>query len=123
MASSLEPFQLRDDDDDVDTSLSAIPEEEPFYGYTSSKQAKEAAYLEDPLALELGVNILDCRKPFLSFEEFYNEPLSDAIEMDNDYLNYKNRRAGKCTSFIINFRHSSINHFHPVFYFYFIIVY
>lgn len=44
----------------------------------------------DPLAIEVNVNVLDCRKPLIPFEEFYNEPLSDAIEMDHDYLNYKN---------------------------------
>lgn len=40
-------------------------------------------------ALELGVNVLDCRKPYLPFTEFYNEPLSDAVEMDRDFANYK----------------------------------
>lgn len=43
----------------------------------------------DPLALELGVNVLDCRKPYLPFTEFYNELLSDAVEMDRDFANYK----------------------------------
>lgn len=40
-------------------------------------------------ALELGVNVLDCRKPYLPFTEFYNELLSDAVEMDRDFANYK----------------------------------
>lgn len=43
----------------------------------------------DPLALQLGVYILDCRKPYLPFSEFYNEPLSDVVEMDRDFANYK----------------------------------
>ncbi|CAH0558670.1 unnamed protein product [Brassicogethes aeneus] len=43
----------------------------------------------DPLATELGINILDCRKPYLPFSDFYNEPLSEAIEMDKDFANYK----------------------------------
>lgn len=90
----MESSKLRDEDDELDSTMSTIPEEEPFYGY-NSKQAKTAA-VDDPLALELNINVLDSRKPHLPFEEFYNEPLSDAIEMDNDYLNYKNRRVGKC---------------------------
>lgn len=43
----------------------------------------------DPLAEELGFGVLSCRKPFLAFEEFYNELLSDAVEMDRDFANYK----------------------------------
>lgn len=48
--------------------------------------------INNELAIELGLNVNDCRKPFVAFDDFYNEPLSDAIEMDQDYLNYKNRR-------------------------------
>lgn len=33
--------------------------------------------------------MLDCRKPYLPFTEFYNELLSDAVEMDRDFANYK----------------------------------
>lgn len=32
---------------------------------------------------------MDCIKPYIPFSEFYNEPLSDFIEMDTDYINYK----------------------------------
>lgn len=46
----------------------------------------------------MGINVLDCRKPFVPFEDFYNEPLSDSIEMDTDYLNYKSRKLGKFIS-------------------------
>lgn len=92
----MESSKLRDDDHELDTTMSVIQEEEPFYGY-NSKQAKTAA-VDDTLALELNVNVLDSRKPYIPFEEFYNEPLSDAIEMDNDYLNYKNRRVGMLIS-------------------------
>lgn len=38
----------------------------------------------------LQIDLMDCIKPFLPFSEFYNEPLSDAVEMDKDYSNYKN---------------------------------
>lgn len=93
LAGRMESAKLRDEDEDPDVvALSAIPdEEELFYGY-NSRPPKGSALVEDALAAELQINVLDCRQPMLPFEEFYNEPLSDAIEMDNDYLNYKNRR-------------------------------
>ncbi|KAG5888353.1 hypothetical protein JTB14_020753 [Gonioctena quinquepunctata] len=43
----------------------------------------------DLLAEELGVHILDCRKPYIPFSEFYNELLSDTVEMDKDFAIYK----------------------------------
>lgn len=32
---------------------------------------------------------MDARKPFIPFTDFYNEPLSDAVEMDKDFAYYK----------------------------------
>lgn len=49
----------------------------------------------------MGINVLDCRKPFVPFEDFYNEPLSDSIEMDTDYLNYKSRKIGEFSNFLL----------------------
>lgn len=40
---------------------------------------------------------MDCRKPYLPFSEFYNEPLSDVVEMDRDFANYKSE-SGKFKS-------------------------
>lgn len=34
---------------------------------------------------ELGVNVLNCRQPPVPFADFYNEPLSDVVEMDRDF--------------------------------------
>lgn len=65
--------------------------------YSGSKKSTSAEFA-DALSEELQVNVLDCRKPYIPFEEFYNEPLSDAIEMDNDYLYFKNRQGGKYCS-------------------------
>lgn len=55
----------------------------------SSMKASKNLQPEDPLAIELDINVLDARKPYLPFEEFYNEPLSDTIEMDIDFGNFK----------------------------------
>ncbi|XP_068627544.1 ubiquitin-protein ligase E3A [Battus philenor] len=57
----------------------------PLSSLKSSKQSR----VEDPLAVELDINVLDARKPYLPFEDFYNEPLSDNIEMDIDFASYK----------------------------------
>ncbi|XP_065079468.1 ubiquitin-protein ligase E3A [Ochlerotatus camptorhynchus] len=72
------------------TYLSLIPEDDEPPVYNSKEKKAKQQKLEDPLATELDVNILDCRKPHVPYEEFYNEPLCDVIEMDHDYLNYKN---------------------------------
>ncbi|CAD1473457.1 unnamed protein product, partial [Heterotrigona itama] len=50
---------------------------------------------QDPLAKELGITALDARKPFIPFTDFYNEPLSDAIEMDKDFAYYKSEEPMK----------------------------
>jgi ubiquitin-protein ligase E3 A len=47
------------------------------------------------LATELGITALDARKPFIPFTDFYNEPLSDAIEMDKDFAYYKSEEPMK----------------------------
>ncbi|CAH2091795.1 unnamed protein product [Euphydryas editha] len=68
----------------------------------SSMKTFKGTQPEDPLATELDVNLLDVRKPYLPFEEFYNEPLSDTIEMDIDLANCKTdlSNAGKKFSFL-----------------------
>lgn len=72
------------------TYLSLIPEDDEPPLYNSKEKKARQQKLEDPLATELDINILDCRSPLVPYEEFYNEPLCDVIEMDHDYLNYKN---------------------------------
>lgn len=54
----------------------------------------------DPLAKELGVTILDCRKPLLPLEDFYNEPLSDSLEVDRDFTNFKKSQDQDCFAFL-----------------------
>lgn len=88
---------MRDEDNDAESSMA---DDEALFIYTGSKRSPTAEQT-DPLAQELNVNVFDCRQPYIPFEEFYNEPLSDAIEMDNDYLNYKNRQNDKKFSFML----------------------
>ncbi|XP_055535236.1 ubiquitin-protein ligase E3A isoform X1 [Wyeomyia smithii] len=93
LSGNVEPKHFREADlGDVapPTYLSLIPEDDEPQLYNSKEKKAKQQKLEDPLATELDVNILDCRKPHVPYEEFYNEPLCDVIEMDHDYLNYKN---------------------------------
>ncbi|XP_049820248.1 ubiquitin-protein ligase E3A isoform X2 [Aethina tumida] len=79
LAGVLESSELRNIED-----MSASMED----SYVAMKLSKNSPP-PDPLATELGINVLDCRTPYLPFSEFYNEPLSEAVEMDKDFANYK----------------------------------
>lgn len=57
------------------------------YPVNNSKNAK---VFEDPLMNELEISVNECCEPFISFEEFHNEPLCDVIETDEDYTRYRN---------------------------------
>lgn len=62
-------------------------------GARSNSESKESQRIkEDPLSVELKVKVIDCRSPLLPFEEFYNEPLSDQLEMDKDFSYYKSEQ-------------------------------
>ena len=62
----------------------------------NDKSGRSATQIpQDPLAKELGITALDARKPFIPFTDFYNEPLSDAIEMDKDFAYYKSEEPMK----------------------------
>lgn len=50
---------------------------------------------QDPLSKELGISSLDARKPFINFGDFYNELLSDSVEMDKDFAYYKSEQPKK----------------------------
>lgn len=92
LAGKLESPKLREEDSESEL----MPDDDSMLIFSGSKKSSSAD-VTDALAEELQVNVLDCRKPYIPFEEFYNEPLSDAIEMDNDYLYYKNRQGGTYT--------------------------
>ncbi|GAB6033283.1 Putative E3 ubiquitin-protein ligase HTD2 [Chamberlinius hualienensis] len=50
------------------------------------RESKEPKLVkEDPLVQELNVNVLDCRKPVISFEDFCNELLNDQIDLNKDF--------------------------------------
>lgn len=98
LAGELEP-KLTEDINAMST-IAEEEEEDEIFNYSSNKQNK-ASTIEDPLAVELNVSVMDCRKPFIPFDDFYNEHLSDTIEMDKDYLNYKNKSDKTSFSFML----------------------
>lgn len=72
------------------SGITASNDEDDIFFYTQVPRPHYPAFAEDKLEKELNVSCMDCRVPLVPFEEFYNEPLSDAIQMDRDYLSYKN---------------------------------
>jgi len=49
----------------------------------------------DPFQVEIKIRPIDCRQPVIQWDDFINEPLSDQIEMDKDYANYRNEKEDK----------------------------
>ncbi|XP_069679377.1 ubiquitin-protein ligase E3A isoform X2 [Periplaneta americana] len=86
LAGELDPSELRQED------CSAATDDSLLSNISGNKNPRPPQH-EDPLGTELQVNVLDSRCPYFPFTEFYNEPLSDAIEMDKDYANYKSDSA------------------------------
>ncbi|XP_003737624.1 ubiquitin-protein ligase E3A [Galendromus occidentalis] len=54
----------------------------------------------DPLFVELGIDTLDCRKPLIELDEFYNELLSDQLLIEHDYSNYREGNPSEKFSFL-----------------------
>ncbi|XP_028163894.1 ubiquitin-protein ligase E3A [Ostrinia furnacalis] len=89
LAGTMEPNTLREEPIVIASQLDPLGDVlDHIYQFSSLKNSKHSQP-DDPLAIELDLNVLDARKPYLPFEEFYNEPLSDTIEMEVDFANYK----------------------------------
>ncbi|KAF4531751.1 hypothetical protein B566_EDAN014491 [Ephemera danica] len=100
LAGELDPPELRSE---LDGSFHAsnCPEDDDFPlggGAGGDKEARP--FHQDPLGTELQINVLDARKPLIPFSEFYNEPLSEAVEMDKDFAYYKSEPDHKKFSFM-----------------------
>ncbi|CAH0769771.1 unnamed protein product [Bemisia tabaci] len=88
LAGELDSPELREED----LSDCPISEDSLFYGFISAKRGCTCPADKDPLGEELNIDVLDARTPFIPFSEFYNEPLSDVVEMDKDFANYKSSK-------------------------------
>lgn len=70
-------------------------EDEPYVAASHDDSLtgnKLKLFTPDPLSVELDVCAMDSRRPLIPFAEFCNEVLSEALEMDQDYLNFYNVR-------------------------------
>lgn len=83
----------------LDFEAAAVEEEEEmdgdaFIGGSPDDAAMSGRRLfaADPLSVELDVSVMDARTTPLPLADFVNEVLSDALEMDQDYLNFYNVR-------------------------------
>ncbi|EDV97126.1 ubiquitin-protein ligase E3A [Drosophila grimshawi] len=70
-------------------AAAANEEGEDLFAYSSLQQPHMPKFAEDPLEKFLKVSFIDCRSPLVPLEEFYNEALSEHIQMHQDYLSYK----------------------------------
>ncbi|XP_063233453.1 ubiquitin-protein ligase E3A [Bacillus rossius redtenbacheri] len=100
LAGELDPPELRHED------TAAAPLDDTLLSDLAVKSPRPPPP-EDPLAAELGVSVLDSRRPLFHFAEFYNEPLSDAIEMDKDFACYK---SGESLSHLADRKFSFMNY-------------
>ncbi|KAH8322791.1 hypothetical protein KR059_005935, partial [Drosophila kikkawai] len=71
------------------SSSSSGPVEDDLFVYSSVHQPHMPKFAEDQLEKALQVSAIDCRRPLVPLEEFYNEALSENIQMHHDYLSYK----------------------------------
>jgi len=82
------PLEDRTETAATSASGSGIVEDDLF-AYNSVLQPHMPKFAEDQLEKALQVSAIDCRRPLVPLEEFYNEALSENIQMHHDYLSYK----------------------------------
>ena len=80
--------------DERSPSPMTVADEQDDYTFDYQYNPKSIA-LDDPLGKILSNLIAEIRLPIIPFEEFYNDSLCDAIEMDKDYLCYRNYVSGE----------------------------
>ncbi|XP_052846605.1 ubiquitin-protein ligase E3A [Drosophila gunungcola] len=81
---------LEDRTETAETSASgSVTVEDDLFAYSSVLHPHMPKFAEDQLEKALQVSAIDCRKPLVPLEEFYNEALSENIQMHHDYLSYK----------------------------------
>ncbi|KAK7086788.1 Ubiquitin-protein ligase E3A [Halocaridina rubra] len=66
------------------------PHDDPFFSMSGTgKDWAIRAPPKDSLGKELGIHVLDARIPLVPLSEFYDDFLSDQLEMDRDFAYYK----------------------------------
>ncbi|XP_015043330.2 ubiquitin-protein ligase E3A isoform X2 [Drosophila pseudoobscura] len=72
-----------------DSTEDGVPPEEDLFLYNQVGHPHVPKFAEDQMENMLKVSAIDCRNPLVPLEEFYNEALSENIQMHHDYLSYK----------------------------------
>ena len=79
--------ELEEEEEVTDDALQ--PLQDLFPGGLGREHKEKVVPRVDPLEKLLNIRPTDCREPLVSLEEFVNESLSEAIEMDKDYAYYR----------------------------------
>ena len=59
---------------------------------TMERSKERLEHKSDPLALALGIKVIDCREPLIPRHEFINDSVNDTLEMDQDFTYYKTQQ-------------------------------
>lgn len=84
-------YPLLQDIPPEETSVEVMPlHDDPFLSLSGAgKEWESRAPPRDSLGTELGIHVLDARVPLIPLSEFYDDFLSDQLEMDRDFAYYK----------------------------------
>ena len=90
------------DPDSIISAEEALDEEMRAHGDETHRRAfgfdkERSTPRQDATMQELGVVPINCAHPLIPFTDFINEPLSDFIEMDRDFMYYKADRDDRFT--------------------------
>lgn len=94
LLASRDPEMPKFNRDERSPSPMSVVDEQDDYTFDYRYDPKSKT-IDDPLAKVLNNLIAEIRSPVIPFEEFYNESLCDAIEMDKDYLCYRTYMSGE----------------------------
>lgn len=94
LLASRDPEMPKFNRDERSPSPMSVVDEQDDYTFDYQYDPKSKT-IDDPLAKVLNNLVAEIRSPVIPFEEFYNESLCDAIEMDKDYLCYRNYMSGE----------------------------
>ena len=88
LAGSMDSSQVLEEEralqEEVDVNLQDL-----LQGAVGHEPKEKSQPPEDPLEKLLDVHAIDCREPLIPWADFINESLSDTIDMQTDYINYR----------------------------------
>uniref|UniRef100_UPI00358ED655 ubiquitin-protein ligase E3A-like isoform X2 n=1 Tax=Myxine glutinosa TaxID=7769 RepID=UPI00358ED655 len=79
----------RDEDDSEEDENDGEPTDSTFRELLGAVPRGKRVMPFEPLAVEVGVQPIDCLHPLVPHEDFVNEPLNDVLEMDKDFTFFR----------------------------------